>query len=188
MPAEDNESPLADFDVNAVIAERMAGMQDEKLKAARTIIELIRLCQVKCLVVVYSGEGDSGQIDDIVALQEVCSPEDYNCTSVAVDDDGTRRLERAQFTDELKETYGDTLSFDELSSYITVIEYLAAYVTPSGYENNAGGQGVMVFDASSGECRCNHGINYTDTDYHEEVIQAIPEENCNGTPVPPRSE
>lgn len=175
MPTEDNKSPLADFDINAAVSEHMARVQDEKLKAARTIIELIRLCRVKCLVVVYSGEGDSGQIEDVVALQEVCSPEDYNCTSVAVDDDGTRRLERAQLTHELKETYGDTLSFDVLSSYINVIEYLAAYVTPSGYENNDGGQGVMVFDASSGECRCNHGINYTETEYSAEIIQTMQE-------------
>lgn len=191
MPAENTEesaptTPVAasggktiqDRVMNYVydLTQRMASVHDDKLMSVKIVIELLREHEVKCLVVTYEGSGDSGQIESSTVIKEPCDPADFFSVGVDVDEEGTARLSQAQFTDELKAKYAHMLRYwTPPMTLLELIENLSTNVTPMGYEINEGGQGVLVFDAVTGECQCEHGSNYSEINYETECI-TLPKE------------
>lgn len=167
--------------MGSAMAQWEQDSKDRKSKAVIAIITLMRAQSVHYVSVTYEGSGDSGSIEELTALLApedgtLLEPTDYH--GVDVDEPGTQRLEQHCINPEFIEKHKDVLCCTEPVSFLQAIEYLAAYVTPDGYENNDGGQGVLIFDSKAGECRCEHGSNYTETSYETESI-SMPEEEAD---------
>lgn len=144
---------------------------DKKLTAIAYAIAEMKKIDIKCVVCEYSGEGDSGEITEVYVLTQPVEPDDFHNeihqTPGIVDNDGVAVLKETK-VDLDHPLWGNTWS--KVENLLDALSCCAHYVTPSGYEINDGGQGTIVFDAINNECRCEHGSNYTETNYESVTI------------------
>ena len=148
--------------------------KDRKTLAVKFVIMAMKLHSVKCVVCEYSGSGDSGCVEETHVLKEPIEPEDFHNSKVESDEVGKTALETSTagtLLNAFKGTLFKSYFGDKPATLLDAITWAAEYVTPRGYENNDGGQGVITFDAVNNECRCEHGSNYTETSYDSETIE-----------------
>ena len=148
--------------------------KDRKQLAVKFVLMAMKLHNVKCVVCEYAGSGDSGCVEETHVLEEPIEPEDFHSSDVGIDHTGTTALETSPvgdllgaFEDTLFKSYCGT----KPATLLDAISWAAEYVTPSGYEINEGGQGIIVFDAVNNECRCEHGSNIVEVSYDSETIE-----------------
>lgn len=107
------------------------------------------------VVAFYDGEGDSGSINSI----QFCDSSE-NIMEIEPrregDVEGTLKCPKLHDPqDESKEISVDGYGKDSLESYFDEM-------CPSGYENNEGGFGAVIFDVETGKVRVNHAWRTTD--------------------------
>lgn len=169
--AANNDDNKVDDNKVSFVLDALSRWEQEiatnKQAAIKFILKAMHAHEVKCIVCEYSGSGDSGSVEETHVLQEPIEPEDYLNMEVETDTVGELALRSADLS-EVPDLFKG--SWCKPITLFDAIGYAADYVTPSGYENNEGGQGVIVFDAVNNECRCEHGSNYTEVNYSSETI------------------
>jgi hypothetical protein len=152
--------------------------KDNRRDAVKFVLMAMKLHNVKCVVCTYSGEGDSGCIEETMVLLEPIEPDDWRDLGGDSKDDeaGKKALENSPSAALLEAFQSVKLgnlfsgTAGEIDSLLDAITYAADYVCPQGYEINEGGQGVIVFDAVANECRSENGSNHVEVSYDTETI------------------
>jgi hypothetical protein len=172
---------MTESDMSETLRHWEQEIKDRKTLAVKFVLMAMKLHNVKCVVCEYSGSGDSGCVEETHILEKPVEPDDFHCADVGVDETGKTALETSPLR-ELLNTFEDTLFESHFgnapTTLLEAINWAAEYMTPSGFEINDGGQGVIVFDAVNNECRCEHGSNIVEVNYETETIEFEEGENA----------
>jgi hypothetical protein len=129
-----------------------------------------------CLVAHYSGEGDSGQIEDLLVFDCQIPPAEIQRAVWELDEDRsgysasrTAALSKLPYPDGYPKLIRDTQFYRK--SLADCLIGLAEQFTPMGYQDGDGGQGWLVFDLPGRRVTCLHGTNYLQVEYECQTIE-----------------
>jgi hypothetical protein len=109
-----------------------------KLAAAKAVlVKALKLSRVATVIVEYDGEGDSGQVNDIVATTAGGNPAKLR-GSVVLD-------------------LGDNpCRYDSLAGALDALTWVVLDLYHDGFENNEGGFGTLEIDVRTGKVTLDH--------------------------------
>lgn len=146
--------------------------QQVALEFGLRIMEQHRLV---CLVAHYCGEGDSGQIEELLVFDDPIPPQDIEQAVWELDSDRsgynahrTAELSSLPYPDGYPKLIRDTQFYRK--SLADCLIALAEQFTPMGYQDGDGGQGWLVFDLPGRQVTCLHGTNYRQVEYGCQTI------------------
>jgi len=160
--------------------ERWAETERRNRKlAVELVLKIMKQHNIKCVACTYCGEGDDGQMEDFYVLTEPIEPEAIYNLEGKVDAAGEKLLSETAPDPELCKIDLFTRWCSPPASLQELIEFMASYVTPEGYENGNGGQGTIVFDAVNNLAAMEHGTNHIEVDYTTEEIDLEEDEDAD---------
>lgn len=168
-------------DMQKVINELATRRQSEQQQALKFMVELMKQHGLRYYGAEYSGQGDSGSIDFTCLSKEPLNSDDVlDCWGGNFDptsEDILKELQEAAcltcgvFPEGIRPYQYPGAKKPLTFTVIEALEYCADYLLPAGFENNDGGQGVLILDAETGEVEITTASNYTEVNYDSISIQ-----------------
>ena len=165
-PETNNTPELTQETLDQWVVNFAARRQAERLAVQAgllTACTYLKAQNIACFAIWYSGSGDSGAVEEVAILSEVPDEDhisELDADAVREDNDQSALalLEAIPVPEELGgSSYGVTNIADWIADRLDDL-------TPSGYEINDGGQGIIVLDVNRGKIFAHNETNYTTFD------------------------
>jgi len=148
------QTPRSDWEIQA---ETQAARETEVFSLNKGVLFIaLALVGITTVTVTFDGYGDSGQIEDVQARAD--------------DDNITIPQTQMDFAEAIWGEQEPRRSLVSLSSAIESLAYAALEQTHSGWENNDGAYGDIVFDVAAQTITLDYNERYTASENHSHIF------------------